>query len=449
MGKLFGTDGIRGMANEYPVTSEVATRLGQSVARFFQREQGGTKILIGKDTRISGDMLEQALISGVCSTGAGALLAGVLPTPGVAAVTRRLGLDGGLVISASHNPYHDNGIKVIQGNGFKLSDEAELAIERSILELTGSSTSVGPETAGRPEPFPLARADYMSFLTTSVFENEALEGIQVVLDCGNGATYEVAPAVFSELGATVQTLFADPDGKNINLNCGSEHPQALARKVVQVGAVAGFAFDGDGDRVIAVDERGEIVTGDQMLIICAKALKDENRLRNNMAVSTVMSNMGLGLGLKKLGIEHVMTRVGDRFVVQEMLARGACLGGEDSGHMVFLEHHTTGDGILTALWLLRAMKRARQPLSELKTLMQVYPQLLVNIEVRHKPAIDTVPEIVGAIGLVERTLGDKGRVFVRYSGTQSMCRVMVEAPTQEACEKYCDQIAAVVREKLA
>jgi phosphoglucosamine mutase len=243
-------------------------------------------------------------------------------------------------------------------------------------------------------------------------------------------------------------VFADPDGRNINLNCGSEHPQALAREVVQAKAEAGFAFDGDGDRVIAVDEGGHVLTGDQVLMICAKALKDEGRLDNNLVVSTVMSNMGLGLALKESSIEHVMAQVGDRFVVQEMVARGACLGGENSGHMIFLEHHTTGDGILTALWLLRAMKKAGKPLSELRRLMDVYPQRLVNIEVKSKPPLVSLPEMTAAIQRVEKELGDQGRVFVRYSGTQPMCRVMVEAPTQEACEKYCCDIAAVVKEKL-
>jgi phosphoglucosamine mutase len=288
----------------------------------------------------------------------------------------------------------------------------------------------------------------VNFLKQAVFESETLAGCHLVLDCANGATYEVAPSTFSELGATVQTLFADPDGRNINLNCGSEHPQALAQAVVQAKAGAGFAFDGDGDRVVAVDEGGHVLTGDQMLMICAKALKEEDRLSNNLVVSTVMSNMGLGLALRASSIEHVMAQVGDRFVVREMVARGASLGGEDSGHMIFLEHHTTGDGILTALWLLRAMKKAGKPLSELRRLMDVYPQRLINIEVKSKPPLDSMPEITTAIRRVEEELGDQGRIFVRYSGTQPMCRVMVEAPTQAACEKYCLEVAGVVEAQL-
>jgi phosphoglucosamine mutase len=281
-----------------------------------------------------------------------------------------------------------------------------------------------------------------------VSKGRAFEGLSIVLDCANGATFQVAPATFMELGATVNTLSANPDGKNINLNCGSEHPKSLSEEVIRKKADVGFAFDGDGDRVTAVDETGGVLTGGQILAICAKAMKDEGRLSNNLVVSTVMSNIGLGLALSEFGIELVTTQVGDRYVLREMLSRGASIGGEDSGHMIFLDHHNAGDGIITAMKLVSATKRTGKPLSELAKLMKVFPQRLINVEVKDKRPIETVPEIVAAVERVEKILENRGRVLVRYSGTQPMCRVMVEAPTQEETEKYCSEIAEVVRREL-
>ncbi|MBW2021029.1 MAG: phosphoglucosamine mutase [Deltaproteobacteria bacterium] len=449
MKRLFGTDGIRGLANEYPMTSEMALKIGRATAHLFRRQGHKTRIIIGRDTRISGHMLEHALVSGICSMGADVLLAGVLPTPGVAFITRDMHLDAGIMISASHNPSPDNGIKIFKGDGFKLSDEMELEMEQLILENNMPTASNGPHAFGRAYPFEDACARYVTLLKQVVSKDQTMEGLNIVLDCANGATFQVAPATFTELGATIKTLFAEPDGTNINLKCGSEHPEALCGEVVKRKADAGFAFDGDGDRVTAVDERGNIVTGDQMLAICAKVMKEQNQLTNNVVVSTVMSNTGLGLTLKELGIEHVTTQVGDRYVLQEMLARGACIGGEDSGHMIFLDHHSTGDGIITAIRIVIAMKRAGKPLSELAKAMRVFPQRLINVAVRDKPPIESVPEIVAAVEGVKRVLGDGGRVLVRYSGTQPMCRVMVEGPVPEETERYCKQIADVVREKLS
>lgn len=448
MGKLFGTDGIRGVANQYPITAEMALKIGRATAHVFKQEGHKTRIIIGKDTRISGDMLEHALVAGICSVGADALLAGVLPTPAVAFMTRHMGLDAGIMISASHNPFHDNGIKIFRGDGFKLSDETELEIEDLILGKNIPVSSDSARRVGRAYPVTDPCGRYMSFLKHEVSNDKILEGLHVVLDCANGATLQAAPAVFSELGAKVKALCVEADGSNINLNCGSEHVEALADEVVKTGADVGFAFDGDGDRVIAVDEKGDRSAGDQMLAICAKVMKDEGRLANNVVVSTVMSNLGLGLALKGLGIEHVTTRVGDRYVLKEMLARGACLGGENSGHMIFLDHHTTGDGILTALNVIKAMRRTGERLSQLSKIMKVFPQCLINLEVKNKPAIETVPEIVAAVEDAEKALGDEGRVLVRYSGTQPMCRVMVEGPGHEETQKYCKQIAVVVRERL-
>ncbi len=448
MGELFGTDGIRGMANEYPITPEMALKIGRAAAHLFKQKSHKTRIIIGKDTRISGDMLEHALVAGICSVGADALLAGVLPTPGVAFMTRSMALGAGVMISASHNPFHDNGIKIFGGDGFKLSDETEREIEKLILgkNIAGSSNTL--RALGRAYPVTDPCGRYVSFLKHEVSEDNVLEGLHVVLDCANGATLQAAPSTFSELGAKVRTLFAEADGSNINLNCGSEHLKSLTETVVKSRADAGFAFDGDGDRVIAVDEKGGRLGGDQMLAICAKVMKDEGRLANNVVVSTVMSNLGLGLALKGLGVEHVIAQVGDRHVLQEMLVRGACIGGEDSGHMIFLDHQTTGDGIMTALKVIGAMRRTGQPLSELSKIMKVFPQCLINVEVKQKPAIEMVPEIVAAVDHAEKALRDEGRVLVRYSGTQPMCRVMVEGPSHEETEKHCREIAAVVRERL-
>jgi phosphoglucosamine mutase len=448
MGKLFGTDGIRGMANQYPITPEMALKIGRATAHLFKREGHKTQILIGKDTRISGDMLEHALVAGICSMGADALLAGVLPTPGVAFLTRSMALDAGVMISASHNPFYDNGIKIFRGDGFKLSDETELAVEDLVLGKAFAESSNTLQIVGRAYPVTDPCGHYVSFLKDEVAKDRILEGLHVILDCANGATLQAAPSTFSELGARVKTLFAEGNGSNINLNCGSEHLEGLAKEVVTSKADVGFAFDGDGDRVIAVDEKGGRLAGDQMLAIFAKVMKDEGRLANNVVVSTVMSNLGLRLALKGLGVEQVTTRVGDRHVLQEMLARGACIGGENSGHMIFLDHHTTGDGIMTALNLVGAMTRTGEPLSELSKIMKVFPQCLINVEVKRKPPIERVPEIVAAVERAEKALGDEGRVLVRYSGTQAMCRVMVEGPSHEETEKHCREIAAVVRERL-
>jgi phosphoglucosamine mutase len=414
----------------------------------FKHSHDRPQILVGKDTRISGDMLEHALVAGICSTGGDALLAGSLPTPGVSYVTSSMGLDAGVIISASHNPFTDNGIKIFRGDGFKLSDEMEYEIERLVLEDTIIEPSEREQILGTSRVLTDAPRRYITFLKEQVSDERALDGLNIVLDCSNGATFEVGPSTFRELGATVHSLFSDPDGTNINLHCGSEYPETLAAEVAKRGADIGFAFDGDGDRVTAVDETGGVLTGGQILVICAKVMRDEHRLGNNLVVSTVMSNIGLGLACKELGIGLVTTQVGDKYVLQEMLARGASVGGEDSGHMIFLDHHNTGDGILTALMLVRAMQKEGKRLSELSKLMKVFPQRLINVEVKSKPPIEEIPDIVHAVRRVEEILGERGRVLVRYSGTQPMCRVMVEGPTHEETELYCREIAQVVTHKL-
>ena len=449
MNKLFGTDGIRGIANEYPMTTEIALNIGRAIAYLSKRKGHAPRIIIGKDTRLSGDMFESAIISGICSMGVNAISVGVMPTPGIAFLTHNMRADAGIVISASHNPSQDNGIKIFNNEGFKLSDEKENKIEELIFANNMDKLHPVPKELGKLSRLDDAAGRYVDFLKSTFPQELNPEGMKIVLDCGNGATYRVAPEVFAELGVEVTTLFNQPDGKNINLNCGSQHTEALAAEVLRQKADVGFAFDGDGDRVIAVDEKGNVLTGDRMLAICSTILKKEGKLKNNFVVRTVMSNLGLSVAFQKLGIDSVFAPVGDRFVLEEMLTRGAIIGGEDSGHLIFLQHHTTGDGLITALQVLAAMKKEAKPLSELATIMTVFPQMLINIDVKRKPEIETVPEIMAAIKQVEEKLGDKGRVLVRYSGTQNMCRVMVEGPTKEETETHCRQIADVVKKILA
>jgi phosphoglucosamine mutase len=448
MGKLFGTDGIRGLANEYPMTSEMAMKVGRAVAYFFNRkEKGRSKIIIGKDTRISGYMLEYALVSGICSMGADAYLAGVLPTPGIAYITASTDADAGIVISASHNPFYDNGIKIFKKDGFKLSDEKEAEIEKILLSDEISSICRKVRMTGGVSIIDDAEQNYMDFLLSKVPENFC-QGMKIVIDCSNGATYKVAPELFARVGAEVETLFNDPDGRNINENCGSQHTSELRKTVLEKNADIGLAFDGDGDRLIAVDEDGNIITGDQILAICAKSMKKKDQLKSNTVVSTVMSNMGLGIALEDMGIKHIKTKVGDRYVLESMIHSGAVLGGEDSGHMIFLDHQTTGDGILTALKLIEALKNDSKPLSELVKIMNVFPQVLINVEVKNKPDISSVPQITEAIKAAEKNLAGKGRVLVRYSGTRPLCRVMVEGPTRKITEKCCQEIADKVKEQI-
>jgi phosphoglucosamine mutase len=444
MEKLFGTDGIRGQAEKYPMTSEMAIRVGRAVARTFKEENGDAQIVLGKDTRLSGDMFEAALVAGIRSVAGQVYLTGVFPTPGVAFMTASMNASAGIVVSASHNPYYDNGIKLFKGDGFKLSDENETQIEKRVLKESADLKYLKTHHQDGIQHIDKAKDDYIAFLKRTLTTGKSFRRLKIVLDCSNGATYQVAPQLFAELRADVESIAIHPDGKNINHHCGSESPESLVRKVVETNADLGLAFDGDGDRLIAVDETGKILSGDQILAICAKAMKAAGRLKNNIVVSTVMSNMGLGATLNYLGIEHKTSQVGDRYVMQKMMACGAILGGENSGHMIFAEHHTTGDGILTALKLIEAMQMEKKPLSTLSRIMTVYPQILMNVEVRGKPDIADVPEIVETIRSVESELGDQGRVLVRYSGTQPLCRVMVEGPSKTTIREYCHQISNII-----
>jgi len=444
MGRLFGTDGIRGEANRYPMNAGLAFSVGQAVTYLLKRPNRSPTIIVGKDTRISGYMLESSLEAGITSMGGISRLVGVLPTPGIAYITQSMRADAGIVVSASHNPFQDNGIKIFSGNGFKMSDEQEETIEQLVLE--GKLPEMAPPAAGMGRAYRLedVHGRYIVFLKNTFPRTLSMEGMKIALDTANGAAYKVAPQAFAELGADVEVIHNAPNGFNINDNCGSQYTDELKRRVVESGAAIGLAFDGDADRLIAVDEKGHEITGDQILMICAKAAKDEGRLKSDLLVSTVMSNLGLTVACKRYGFRHRASKVGDRYVLEDMQRLGSVIGGEDSGHTIFLDYHTTGDGILTAMQLIRAMVSSGKPLSELAQVMDVYPQKLLNVAVSSKPDLTTVPQVVDAITQVEGELGESGRVLVRYSGTQNLCRVMVEGPSAEAIDAYCRQIAAVI-----
>ena len=448
MGKLFGTDGIRGEANRHPMTPEIAFGVGQAIAHVFKKKGHRSVIVIGKDTRLSGYMLESSLEAGITSMGGYSYLVGVMPTPGIAFVTQSMRADAGVVISASHNPFQDNGLKIFGGDGYKLTDEKEEIIEDLILNNKLSEFLSKGDDIGRAFRLEGVNGRYIVFVKNTFPRNLSMEGMKIVLDTANGATYRVAPDIFHELGADIDVIHKTPNGLNINDQCGSLHTERLKKTVLENGAAIGLAFDGDGDRLIAVDEKGREITGDQILIICANILKREGRLKNNLLVSTVMSNLGLRLACKKYGFRHHASKVGDRYVLEDMLKMGSVLGGEDAGHMIFLDHHTTGDGIIAALQLVAALIKENKPLSELARIMDIFPQKLINVDVTSKPAIDQIPRLLEAIKQAEKELGDEGRVLVRYSGTQNMCRVMVEGPTDAVTLKYCRQLADIVKSEI-
>jgi phosphoglucosamine mutase len=450
LGELFGTDGIRGIANQYPVDCETALKAGRAVAVYFDGEKNtADRILIGQDTRISGNMLVSALAAGICSMGKDVYLTSVMPTPGVAYLTAANGFDAGIVVSASHNPFYDNGIKIFKKDGFKLSDEAERSIEQLIKDdgrLYKKSQAI--KRVGTIHTFDNGQDSYRRFLENCLTPGTSFAEMKLVIDCSNGAASGIAPVLFKRLGTTVKAIYSQPDGVNINDHCGSQHPDSLARTVVDENAELGLAFDGDADRLIAVDEKGTVLSGDQVMAICAQDMMEKGQFINPVVVTTVMSNLGFGAALIKMGIGHIRAQVGDRYVMEEMKKVGAVLGGEDSGHMIFLDHHTTGDGMLAALKLMQAMRSSGKPLSQLATVMTVFPQCLINVDVKSKPPIDSIDEVMQAIHAVEDKLGENGRVLVRYSGTQPQCRVMVEGPTVKETKFLCRQIASEVSKAL-
>ena len=440
MGRLFGTDGVRGVANSQ-LTPSLAFRLGQAGAYVLSKEHPHPRIVIGKDTRISGDMLEAALISGICSVGADVLRVGVLPTPGIALLTRTLDVSAGVVISASHNPVQDNGIKFFDSTGYKLPDAIEDEIEDIVLsEEKPWQVPVGGEV-GRVIEITDAGRRYMDFLKGTV---GCLDGIKVVLDCANGAAAYVGPKVLQEVGVEVISICNTPDGVNINASCGSTHPEQLQRAVLEHGADLGLAMDGDADRLIVVDELGNILDGDFIMVICALAQKEKGTLAQNAVVVTVMSNLGLHLALKEAGTTIFETQVGDRYVMEELLRTGAKLGGEQSGHIIFLDHNTTGDGLLTALHLLSVIKERQTPLSQLATQMRRLPQVLLNATVQHKERLMKDERVLGKVKQAEEALGDQGRVLVRPSGTEPLIRVMVEGPDQHKLKELAQGVIDII-----
>jgi phosphoglucosamine mutase len=446
--RLFGTDGVRGTANVWPMTAEVALQLGQAVAHVFRGGRGSHRILIGKDTRLSGYMFEDALAAGVCSMGVDVIQVGPMPTPAMAFLTTDMRCDAGVMISASHNPYHDNGIKFFAHDGFKLPDELEARIEDLIASGELERVRASADEIGRARRIDDAAGRYVVFLKKTFPLELTLDGLRVVLDCANGAAYKVGPLALSELGAEVFPIGIEPNGRNINRDCGSLHPERLAAKVQELRADVGIAVDGDADRVVIVTERGEVVDGDALLALCARDLHERGKLRGGGVVATVMSNLGLERALAELGLELVRTQVGDRYVVEEMRRSGYNLGGEQSGHVVFLDHNTTGDGLLTALQVLGIQRRKERPLSELVQGIERFPQVLLNIAVAEKRPIEDLPELVRRIRQVETELAGRGRVLIRYSGTERKARIMVEGDDEERVRAYADDLAATLRRAL-
>ncbi|MBA4393930.1 MAG: phosphoglucosamine mutase [Desulfobacca sp.] len=444
MRKLFGTDGIRGVANVYPMTVEVALKLGKGCASIFKDKNHRHKIVVGKDTRLSGYMIETAITAGICSMGGDVLLVGPLPTPGIAFLTVSMRADAGIVISASHNPYQDNGIKVFSRNGFKLPDPVEEQIESLMFSDDLSASAVTANKVGKAFRIDDAIGRYIVFLKNTFPQELTLEGLHIVLDCANGATYKVAPTVFEELGAQVTLLGNKPNGENINKNCGAMYPGLVSAMVRKKKADLGISFDGDGDRVIFVDENGEVINGDQIMAICATRMFKERRLKKNTLVATVMSNMGLEVALREKGIRLIRTNVGDRYVVEEMVKRGCNFGGEQSGHLIFLDHNPTGDGILSALQLLSVMLKEEKSLSDLADIMDRYPQKLINIPIKERKRLEEFPAVIQQIRKVERKLGSKGRLLVRFSGTEPLVRVMVEGEGEKEIQTLAEETARII-----
>ena len=445
--KLFGTDGIRGTANEFPITPEMALRVGRAIARVLESQQPGRhKVVIGKDTRISGYMLENALTSGLVSEGARVLLTGPLPTPAVAHLTKSMACDAGIMLTASHNPFQDNGIKIFGPDGFKLNDELEAAIESLVAGESLSEPIPGTEL-GKAFRINDASGRYIEFAKNAIGSTR-LDGLKIVVDCAHGAGYFVGPLIFEELGAEVIALGVKPDGRNINENCGALHAAQAAQRVKECGADLGVCLDGDADRLVLIDATGKVVDGDRLLCLAALALKRKGELDGDTLVATVMSNLGLKEALAKNGIGLETTAVGDRNVLERMREKGYGLGGENSGHVIFSNHATTGDGIMGGLQILAEMNATGKSLAELANCMEVFPQKLVNLAVTDKPPLDEITGLNELIAKAESAMGDSGRVLIRYSGTEKKIRVMVEARDQAVMEDWCGQLVDLVKNKI-
>jgi phosphoglucosamine mutase len=444
MAKLFGTDGVRGLAGQYPLDPPTVRRLGAALVRALPRSGESPNFLVGRDTRESGTWIEAELAHGASGEGASVTSVGVVPTPAVAYLTRTHGYDAGVVISASHNPFEDNGIKVFSGKGEKFTERVEAEVEAIIADPSWSTNE------GEPAHVPHADlvGAYLDHLRAVIPEAQALSGFSLAIDCANGATTTVAPQLFSSLGFDIEVIGDQPDGRNINLKCGSTHPELLAKAVVERGCRMGVAFDGDGDRAIFVDERGRVVDGDAVLLMCGRQLQTEGRLRGDAIVATVMSNIGLELALKAVGIGLVRCAVGDKYVMEEMLNRGLSLGGEQSGHIIFSEYLFTGDGLCTALNVLRTVALTGRTLGDLAADLTAYPQVLLNVRVRERVDLKSVPAVADAIARVEARVEGQGRLLVRYSGTEPLLRVMLEGQHQDQIRGWAQEIVDVVKQHL-
>ncbi|GAB6162310.1 phosphoglucosamine mutase [Desulfothermus naphthae] len=441
---LFGTDGVRGLVNEFPMEPEIAIRLGLAAGEYFRQGKRRHKVIIGKDTRLSGYIFETALTSGLCASGMDVYLVGPLPTPAISFLTRNMRADLGIVISASHNPYYDNGIKFFDRKGFKLNNGAEKEISKMVLTKNNWKYPKAHEV-GRAFKIEDSPGRYIVSLKHSFPSELTLDGIKIVLDCANGATYRVAPLVFEELGADVVKIGVNPNGLNINEECGALYPEKVRDMVLKTGADIGIALDGDGDRVILIDEKGKILDGDQIMAFCAEEMMKNQELDGGKLVATVMSNMALEIFMKDLGGELIRTPVGDRYVVEKMRDVGAVFGGEQSGHLIFFKYSTTGDGILAALQALKIMIKNQKTLSELAKQLQLFPQKLINVKVDKKIPFDQVPKVMNAVKLAEEKLKGKGRVLLRYSGTEPKARVMVEGEDVEIVESMALELAEIVK----
>jgi phosphoglucosamine mutase len=448
--RLFGTDGVRGTANLHPMTAEMALALGQAVAYLFRgRGNGRRRILIGKDTRLSGYMFEDALAAGICSMGVNVIQVGPMPTPALAFLTADMRCDAGVMISASHNPYRDNGIKFFGNDGFKLADELEDRIEALIGSGELARARAGADEVGGAKRIDDAEGRYIVKLKNTFPQNLSLDGLRVVLDCANGSAYKVGPTVLSELGAEVFPLAVEPNGKNINDGCGSLHPEVTAAKVREVRADVGVAVDGDADRVVVVDEKANVLDGDVLMALYAREMQECKALKGGGVVATVMSNLGLEKAMEAMGLLLLRTQVGDRHVVEAMRSGGYNLGGEQSGHIIFLDHARTGDGLMSALQALAVMARSQRPLSELTAGFERFPQVMINVRVAEKRPVDSLPTVQEAVRRVEAELGGRGRVLIRYSGTEPKARIMVEGESQDRVEVFAQELAKELQRALA
>ena len=448
MKTLFGTDGIRGEAGKFPLDSPTITAIGFSLAEHLAEREANPQIIIGRDTRESGESIERALIEGANKAGVECLSAGVITTPGVAFLTRKHSASAGVVISASHNPYQDNGIKIFAPSGQKMDDSVERMIEADIFAQTVLAPSQSSPVPASPERQEKLRQEYLSFLADEIGSDLNLEGLKIVIDCANGASSALAPVLFARLGAKVIAINASPDGRNINRDCGSLHIDSLRQRVVDERADLGVAFDGDADRSLFIDNQGNFVDGDATMWALASHLQSHGKLKDNTVVATVMSNIGLEIAFRSAGIKLVRTDVGDKYVLEKLMELGASLGGEQSGHIIMPKLSLAGDGMITALCLLRALRESRKTLAEMTAGFKQYPQILVNVRVREKVPFSELPTVQAAVAEVEELLSQKGRLLLRYSGTERLARVMIEGEHQRQIEGYADKIARAIEAEI-